>query len=297
MKPWDREILSTALWCFFFSHSLLLSCCRWEHAPRWVLNADHAHRPALTHRTCAHAVKHAVITTDDRDRNHGGKKILLRSDVNALDLMLCMWLTDGDEKKMSPFVYGELMDRFDPILTWRWWCHIAAHASLPLAAMSVLWPSSPSADYESLRIGGLGFAVVLFTLGILLILSEFSSLRFFPLLMADWPVWRWEWRLNLLCFEVDGAAAVSRRSPGPSICLKSKVFTLTSSTVLILIVFYLLRTPADEEKEEENMIVPMGETQPPQHTHTHTLGWCWAGIVSLLCHEKDKKRQKKPIAI
>ncbi|CAF97471.1 unnamed protein product, partial [Tetraodon nigroviridis] len=32
-------------------------------------------------------------------------------------------------------------------------------------------------DYETLRIGGLGFAVVLFTLGILLILSEFTSRR------------------------------------------------------------------------------------------------------------------------
>uniref|UniRef100_A0A673B085 FXYD domain-containing ion transport regulator n=1 Tax=Sphaeramia orbicularis TaxID=375764 RepID=A0A673B085_9TELE len=46
---------------------------------------------------------------------------------------------------------------------------------LPLSScVSAL--SDPSAqDYESLRIGGLAFAVVLFTLGILLILSRFTS--------------------------------------------------------------------------------------------------------------------------
>ncbi|NWU77856.1 FXYD6 regulator, partial [Onychorhynchus coronatus] len=33
-------------------------------------------------------------------------------------------------------------------------------------------PVSPSPDYQSLRIGGLVFAVVLFTVGILLILSK-----------------------------------------------------------------------------------------------------------------------------
>ncbi len=38
----------------------------------------------------------------------------------------------------------------------------------------LLWCSS-SADYETLRIGGLAFAVVLFTLGILLILSKLTS--------------------------------------------------------------------------------------------------------------------------
>lgn len=42
------------------------------------------------------------------------------------------------------------------------------------SALSVRLRSSTSADYKTLRIGGLGFAVVLFTLGILLILSEFT---------------------------------------------------------------------------------------------------------------------------
>lgn len=46
-------------------------------------------------------------------------------------------------------------------------------------------------------------------------------------------------------------------------CLSTAVkdFSLMFLTE-ILTVSYLLRAPADEEKEEENMIVPMGETQP-----------------------------------
>lgn len=42
---------------------------------------------------------------------------------------------------------------------------------------------------------------------------------------------------NLLCLKVDGATAVSSRSPGTSISLQNKVFTLTFLTVFILIKF------------------------------------------------------------
>ncbi|NXV01664.1 FXYD6 regulator, partial [Cettia cetti] len=48
-------------------------------------------------------------------------------------------------------------------------CSLLVPAALADAGMS---PVSPPPDYQSLRIGGLVFAVVLFTVGILLILSR-----------------------------------------------------------------------------------------------------------------------------
>lgn len=57
------------------------------------------------------------------------------------------------------------------------------HQYTQLTILSLCSPTS--ADYESLRIGGLGFAVVLFTLGILLILSEFTFLCSYALLFCS----------------------------------------------------------------------------------------------------------------
>lgn len=45
----------------------------------------------------------------------------------------------------------------------------------PCVSLCGILASTSSVDYESLRIGGLAFAVVLFTLGILLILSKLTS--------------------------------------------------------------------------------------------------------------------------
>ncbi len=63
---------------------------------------------------------------------------------------------------------------------------------LSRAPVSLLWCSS-SADYETLRIGGLAFAVVLFTLGILLILSKLTSVSV-SLYCCCCCLWPYLWR-------------------------------------------------------------------------------------------------------
>lgn len=104
--------------------------------------------------------------------------------------------TDGTEKEENPFIYGKskkinvILDMLGNHLHIVKSCsHVRKTFCSPRQCQlnSCLFPCLPSlfnddlndlissADYESLRIGGLAFAVVLFALGILLILSELTS--------------------------------------------------------------------------------------------------------------------------
>uniref|UniRef100_A0A8C0U582 FXYD domain-containing ion transport regulator n=1 Tax=Cyanistes caeruleus TaxID=156563 RepID=A0A8C0U582_CYACU len=87
-------------------------------------------------------------------------------------------------------------------------------------------PVSPLPDYQSLRIGGLVFAVVLFTVGILLILSKLGMwwvLGWQAGAAGAVPVLGGHWERShpllatltvSLPLQAGGAGAVSSRSPG-----------------------------------------------------------------------------------
>lgn len=77
------------------------------------------------------------------------------------------------EKEMDPFHYGEQWGPWvqgsggcSPAWQEGWGEQTPSPWPLPLS------PLVPLADYQTLRIGGLVFAVVLFSVGILLILSK-----------------------------------------------------------------------------------------------------------------------------
>lgn len=82
----------------------------------------------------------------------------------------------------------------------------------------------PLADYQTLRIGGLAFAVVLFSVGILLILSKFlcsfvQKSNVCTIEQVENSVKR-AWPFPFL--EEEGACLFSLLSPGPNILLSKE---------------------------------------------------------------------------
>lgn len=111
--------------------------------------------------------------------------------------ILIMLKPHREHVNMLPYLFDAIFSRWQRCQRWKpiylWWVLIkhlcwghttpfTHDAFLPWMIYSshvFLWlmcTSMSSVDYESLRIGGLAFAVVLFALGILLILSKLTSM-------------------------------------------------------------------------------------------------------------------------
>ena len=106
----------------------------------------------------------------ERRAGGGGGLPGLSREARSAHPLVCLFPVDTQEKEEDPFNYGEHR-RARGRVCWcvRWGAKEAAPFPEPARNKPLcLLP----ADYQSLRIGGLVFAVVLFTVGILLILSK-----------------------------------------------------------------------------------------------------------------------------
>lgn len=119
-----------------------------------------------------------IILTDNRDHHREKKLFEAKYQYFGSDIvyLLNRWRRERDQ----PICLWWVNTPFSPTLRWLW-CIVRITAKVTILAIC----SPTSADYESLRIGGLGFAVVLFILGILLILSEFTCLCSYVLLFCS----------------------------------------------------------------------------------------------------------------
>lgn len=151
-----------------------LSRCRWEWSPGWVLNTHQV--PPLN----ADATDAAWHHPHWRSGSQPWKRFYFVAKCRYFGSDIVYLLNRWRRERDQPVCLWWVNMPVSPTLRWPW-CIVTITAKVTILPLC----SPTSADYESLRIGGLGLAVVLFTLGILLILSEFTCLCPYVLLFCS----------------------------------------------------------------------------------------------------------------